>query len=333
MVRIFCAAAILFLSSALVARAAGPGTWPADLPVYDHIVIVVEENKGYDQIIGDKAAPYINMLAAEGASLTRMFGEEHTSQGNYFWLFSGSNQGVGFDDLVPRATTKASNLGGQLIRKGLSFKGYAESLPASGSLVNFVPIGCSHTCIYGRKHVPWISFADLPNGPVPTASTNVRFSDFPENYSDLPTVAFVIPDMNHDMHNGSPAKSIPTGDRWLRENLDAYYQWAKAHNSLLIITFDENDDTSGYQGLTDPGVIPAAGDQASRDIQNRIATVFAGAHVRPGHATDVPATHVTILRTIEAMYGLPKSGAQQANAVRAGISDDAIITDVFEPVQ
>jgi hypothetical protein len=31
------------------------------------------------------------------------------------------------------------------------------------------------------------------------------------------------------------------------------------------------------------------------------------------------------------MYGLPKSGAQQANAARAGIADDAIVTDVFAP--
>ena len=70
-----------------------------------------------------------------------MFGEEHYSQGNYFWLFSGSNQNVGFSDQVPSAANHpnypftASNLGEQLIKKGLSFKGYAESLPAIGSQV------------------------------------------------------------------------------------------------------------------------------------------------------------------------------------------------------
>ncbi len=134
------------------------------------------------------------------------------------------------------------------------------------------------------------------------------------------------------MHNGKPAKSIPAGDAWLRRNLDAYHRWAKAHNSLLIVTFDENDDRTGYQGLTDPGV-KSVTDQASRDLQNHIATVFAGAHVKRGYAAAAPATHVTLLRTLEAMYGLPKSGAQQVNAVRAGLVDDAIITDVFEPVR
>ena len=41
-------------------------------------------------------------------------------------------------------------------------------------------------------------------------------------------------------------------------------------------------------------------------------------------------THVNILRTLEAMYGLSKAGAQQPNAAGGGISDNYIITDVFK---
>ena len=66
---------------------APPLAWAKDLPVYDHVVIVMEENKDYKQIIGSPAAPYINSLRKDGANLTHMFGEEHYSQGNYFWLF------------------------------------------------------------------------------------------------------------------------------------------------------------------------------------------------------------------------------------------------------
>jgi hypothetical protein len=66
------------------------------------------------------------------------------------------------------------------------------------------------------------------------------------------------------------------------------------------------------------------------DLQNRIVTIFAGAHVKPGtYSEGKGVTHVNILRTIEAMYGLPKSGAQQPNAAGGGISDDKIITDIF----
>jgi acid phosphatase len=320
--------------------------------VYDHIVIVVEENKDFEQIFGGKFdAQYLQELAAEGASIGQVFGEEHNSQGNYFWLFSGSNQNVGFLDQVPSVARpdypfKTSNLGEQLIKKGLSFKGYAESLPAIGSKVDFDPANCTgDSCVYGRKHVPWISFANVPIGTTTSTSSNLRFADFPSDYTKLPTVAFVIPNLNHDMHNGRPAESIPMGDAWLRQNLDRYYQWAKTHNSLLIVTFDENDDKDHYHGLTNPQVSPNPAyppvdeyNQHLLDLQNRIVTIFAGAHIKPGHKPDAYAegkgiTHVNILRTIEAMYGLPKSGAQQPNAAGAGIGDETIVTDVFEPLK
>jgi acid phosphatase len=312
------------------APAVGPApAWPAALPVYDHIVVVIEENKDYEQIIGNSAAPYLNRLAGEGAVLTRMFGEEHNSQGNYFWLFSGDNQNVGFDDKVPAVKFTAANLGAALITNGKSFKGYAQSLPAIGSEVDEFPAGCGR-CVYARKHVPWISFANLPTGATEDTTSNLRIADFPANYDRLPTVAFVIPDLEHDMHNGKPADSIVAGDRWLAQKLDGYYQWARTHNSLLIVTFDENTNGTGYRGLTDPAVA-GDGDPARRVAQNRIATVIAGARVKTGFAENTGFTHVNLLRTIEAMYGLPRSGAQQPNAARAGIADDAILTGIFTP--
>lgn len=330
-------------------------TWPSGLPVYDHIVIVVEENKDYDEIIGNPNAPYINdVLKAEGANFTKMYGEEHFSQGNYFWLFSGNNHNIGFTDQPPPAgSIKASNLGQQLIDKGLSFKGYAESLPAIGSTVD-------SDGVYARKHVPWISFANVPDGSTVETSSNLRFADFPDpsNYDTLPTVAFVIPNLDHDMHNCYPPNCtssdpdenlqccIQKGDTWLKENLDSYYQWAKDHNSLLILTFDENNDKRGYLGLTNPLVDPqssqaCAGDDQDPelkelciDLQNLAVTIFVGAHIKPGdYPEGLGITHVNVLRTIEAMYGLPKSGAQQPNAAGGGISDDYLITDVFDTVQ
>ena len=97
----------LVWSTGGMAMAADRPPWPPTLPVYDHVVIVVEENKDFEQILGGRFdAPYIRKLATEGATFERMFAEEHASQGNYFWLFSGSNQNVGFFDQVP---SKASH--------------------------------------------------------------------------------------------------------------------------------------------------------------------------------------------------------------------------------
>jgi len=326
-------------------------TWPAGLPVYDHVVIVVEENKDYAEIIGQlEAAPYINnVLKAEGANFTQAYGEEHYSQGNYYWLFSGDNQGVGFEDQIPGPGTpgypfETANLGSQLIERGLSFKGYAESLPAVGSTVDGA-VDENGAKIYARRHVPWISFRNVPNGTTVDTSSNLRFEDFPSDYDTLPTVAFVIPNLENDMHNGDPSRSIPAGDRWLRENLDAYYQWAKQNNSLLIVTFDEDNDRRGYTGLTDPFTEIPGGqsckteDRASEledacEMRNGVVTIFAGAHIKPGdYAEGKGITHVNILRTLEAMYGLSRAGAQQRHAAAGGISDDYIITDVFESVR
>jgi len=302
----------------LEAKAAARIPWPAGLPVYDHVVIVVEENKDYEQIIDNPAAPYINgTLRAQGANLPQMYGEEHHSQGNYFWLFSGSNHNVGFKDEIPVAPIAASNLGAQLIARSRSFKGYAEGLPGIGSRT-------PKAGLYGRKHVPWISFSNVPNGTTIATSSNLRFTDFPKNFGELPTVAFVIPNLVNDMHNGAIPASIQTGDTWLRTNLDRYYQWARQNNSLLILTFDEAD-SEPIPGLTHP----AAADPAKR---NRVVTILAGARIKPGdYAEGKGVTHVNLLRTLEAMYGLARSGAQQPLALAAGISDEAILTDLFTP--
>ncbi|MDY6855848.1 MAG: alkaline phosphatase family protein [Thermodesulfobacteriota bacterium] len=346
---------VLMFFNAMVADGMDSLVWPGNLPVYDHIVIVIEENKDYEEVIGQDYAPYINnVLKKEGANFTKIYGEEHFSQGNYFWLFSGDNQNVGFSDEVPDETNPsypftASNLGFQLIKKGLSFKGYSESLPAIGSKVE-------RQGNYARKHVPWISFKNVPNGITVETSSNLRFKDFPppSGYNKLPTVSFVIPNLDNDMHNCykpkcnlyTPAENlkccIKKGDDWLRENIDSYYQWAKNNNSLLILTFDENDDKRGYQGLTNPMIATEKefcdsskiDPEYCEDLENRIVTIFAGAHIKSGDYPEGKGiTHVNILRTLEAMYGLPKSGKQQPNAAGFGISDDYIITDIFEIVR
>jgi phosphatidylinositol-3-phosphatase len=255
-----------------------------------------------------------------------MYAEEHKSEGNYFWLFSGSNQGVGYRDVIPSKKThriypfRTSNLAQQLIEKGLTFRGYCEGLPETGSTV-------TKSGRYARKHAPWISFGNIPQGTNPDKSTNLPFGNFPSDFSKLPTVSYVIPDLVNDMHDpGSrPSIAVKNGDAWLKKNIDPYYQWAKKNNSLLIVTFDECDNPTDYVGWTDPASKYA-------DIQNKIATIFAGAHIKKGDYEEGPGvTHVNILRTIEAMYGLRNSGTQPPNALKYGITSEYVIKDVFEP--
>ena len=245
------------------------------LPTPDHVVMVIEENKAFGQIYGSASAPYINSLAAIGAVFTDSHGLGHPSQPNYLELFSGSNQGV-TDNTVPPPGYPFStpNLGSLLLGAGLTFGGYSEDLPAVGSTV--VSTGAGG---YFRKHNPWVEFSNVP------ASANLPFAGhFPDSlhYDDLPTVSIVVPNQNHDMHDGS----VAAGDAWLQTHLDPYVAWAQTHNSLFILTFDEdNGSTAG----------------------NDILTLLVGPMIRPG-LYDQTINHHHLLRTLEDMYGLGHAG-------------------------
>src|SRR5205823_12110424 len=101
------------------------------MPMPDHVVVVIEENSAYNEIIGSSAAPYINSLAQQGALMTDSFAITHPSQPNYLDLFSGSNQNV-TDDTVPPPGSPYStpNLASELIGASLTFGGYSEDLPS-----------------------------------------------------------------------------------------------------------------------------------------------------------------------------------------------------------
>jgi len=234
----------------------------AVLPSYAHIVIVIEENHSYNEIIGSSSAPYINSLANGGAKMTQSFAVTHPSEPNYLALYSGSTQGI-TDDSCPH-TFSAENLGHQLIAAGKTFDGYSESMPSDGYT------GCTNGN-YARKHNPWVNFSNVPS------SSNLRFADFPTTFSNLPTLSFVVPNLCNDMHNCS----IATGDTWLNNHLSAYATWAKANNSLLVVTFDEDDSSQS----------------------NQIPTIFYGAHVATGSYSE-HITHYTVLRTLENLNGL-----------------------------
>jgi hypothetical protein len=203
----------------------------ASIPVPTHVIVVMEENHGYAEIIGSGQAPYINTLATQGALFTNSCAITHPSQPNYLALFSGSKHGI-VDDSCPHTFTGRS-LESMLLAAGKTFKGYSEDLPAVGSKV------CT-SGKYARKHAPWTDFSrDL-------ASDSQPFSNFPTDFSKLATVSWVIPNLDNDMHDGT----IQQGDRWLQTNLMAYVTWAQNNNSLLIVQFDEDDGTSGNHIVT-----------------------------------------------------------------------------------
>jgi hypothetical protein len=261
-----------------------------DIHRFDHVVIVIEENHAYRELIGSANAPYINELAKGGTLFTNSHGIGHPSQPNYLVLFSGSTQGIKGDECLEKITPfKTPNLGAALISKGFTFKGYAQTMPAIGflgctSLSSSVTVG--H--VYARKHTPWVNWLGTGPNCIPD-SLSVPMTNFPKNFKKLPTVSFVVPDMDYDMHNiglAGDGAAIRRGDHWLKDHLSAYAEWAKKHNSLLIVTFDE-DDYDPQNG-------------------NKIPTIFYGANVNQMEYSNT-INHYHLLHTIEVMYGLPSA--------------------------
>jgi hypothetical protein len=233
------------------------------VPAYDHIVVVMMENHDYSEIIGNTQAPYINGLAAGGALLSNYTAITHPSEPNYFALYAGSTFGVTDDNAHSEPDPTLATI---LQGAGKTFTGYIE--PASPA-----------------KHNPWESF---PEG----FTVERDFSTFPtgNNFASLPSVSFVVPDQNDDMHDGT----IQQGDTWLQTNIDSYAQWAKTHNSLLIVVWDEGDVSPNDQ----------------------VASIFYGAHVVAG-SYDTAYNHYNLSSTILAAFNLTgPNNAATASAIQ-----------------
>jgi len=254
---------------ALLAVVHAPAAYAGLLPRPDHVVVVIEENRSFMQIMdSNNRNSYIHALAKRGVLFTKSYGITHPSQPNYLALFSGSTHGI-TNNVCPLAFD-SDNLATVLLDAGLSFASYAESLPATGDT----------SCISGayvRKHNPAANWqgARLPAG------VNKSFADFPKDFSTLPAVSFVIPDQNNDMHDGSFADA----DNWLKLHIAPYVDWAMKHNSLLILTWDEDH----YQS------------------DNRIATIMVGPMIQPGTSAQ-RINHYNVLRTLLDFHGLPALG-------------------------
>ena len=164
----------------------------------------------------------------------------------------------------------APNLASELLAARYTFGGFSEDLPTVGSAA------CS-AGKYARKHVPWANFTNVP------AANSVPFSAFNArtDYASLPTVSFVIPNLDNDMHDGT----ITQADSWLNSNLSHYANWAVANNSL-----SDHHVRRGRWRREKPDT-----------------DVIYGAHVKPGSYSE-PISHYNVLSTIEEMYGLPKTG-------------------------
>jgi hypothetical protein len=291
----FCASGILATASASSA-----------IVRPDHVVVVIEQDRASDAI-GNPVMPYFNALAASGLYYSNSHGVTHPSEPNELSLYSGSTQNV--TDNGRNYSFSGPNLAKSLFDAGFSFSGYIENLPANGSQVTQAG-DAQYPDLYTRNMNAMAQFTNVGTvaggGARPNSAVNKTFGAFSQipttDYSSLPTVSFIVPNNLHSTHGSNEAypwagssdevaNDMLRGwaDTWLHDNVDSYLQWAKTHNSLLVVTQDEERWTGGT-ALTTTTIVHGS------------SNLFV-----PG-VDPTSVNHYSLLRTIEDMYGLSPLG-------------------------
>jgi acid phosphatase len=248
------------------------------------------ENHGYAEIIGSPDAPYINQLAASYGVAASYTAVSHPSLPNYLALTGGDTFGVTTDctDCFQAAPNLVVD---RVAASGRTWRAYMESMPSPGFVGDAYP--------YMQKHDPFVYYDDIRTDPAQLANV-VPYSQLAADLASAqttPAFGWITPNMVDDMHDGTVAQ----GDAWLAAQIPALLTspaWTQ-QRSLLVITWDEDDNAPG----------------------NQVATLVIADGVPAGFVSSVAYTHYSLLRTIEVAWGLAPLTANDAQA--------AVMTDFF----
>jgi phosphatidylinositol-3-phosphatase len=254
-----------------------------------HVMVVMMENKNYDQVIGQASQPYTNSLARTYGLASSSYAFGHPSLPNYLDLISGSNQGV-TDDNPPssHSFSGVATLADQLVGAGFRVKAYAENLPADPR---------QDAGEYAVRHFPWAYF---PDTKMPIADASALTSDL--NSPDAPDFVWYTPNLINDEHDGT----VQDGDAFLARFIPAVQAtgWYKA-GGRIIIEWDESDnDNTGING-SGGGHIPTI-------------VVSEALRAAPRKETS-PVDTTGLLASIEDVYGVSHL-AGAANAANGNIN-------------
>jgi Phosphoesterase family len=308
--------ACLSLAAATVcagAASASPRPSGAAVPHLDHVFVIVEENNGFHDVIGDPAAPNLNHLARTFGLATDYFGISHPSEPNYVALLGGNTFGVSSDDAYWTQEVHAPSLISQLDHAGISWKAYLQGLPHPDYQGICYPARCNGAPdsdpLYASKHDAIQNYTTSLNPR--DWSRQVPIGELPGDLrsGNVPRFSYVIPDECHDMH-GDPPHCLDGGNVGDPQNQhlvalgDAYLGhlvsditsapfWAKGNNAIAV-TYDEGDNNAGCCDATPGG--------------GRVATVVITSHGPRRLRDATPANHYSLLSTIEHGFGLGCAG-------------------------
>ena len=208
-------------ASPLTARCGRAKSPPA---TYRHVVWIWFENLAYEDIIGNKDAPFLNLLARQCGLAGNYHALTHPSLPNYIAATSGGFQGFSDNCDPGECSTGARSIFSQT-----SWRFYAESMPSNCFRQDAGPYAAHHNPPLYYTRLKDCSTRDVPLRSVITA----RFT-------------FVSPG---DLHDTSD--SLAPGDRWLRDYLSKVLGSAayRSGKTAIFITWDEDDKSHGNHVL------------------------------------------------------------------------------------
>mgnify|MGYP001401791790 CR=1 FL=1 len=280
------------------------------VPHLDHVFLIMEENNGFHDVIGNKAAPNLNYLARTFGLATDYFGvSPDSSESNYVGLLGGSTHGVTSDDAYWKNKVNAPSLISQLDQAGISWKAYLQALPHPDYQGICYPAKCNGAPdsdpLYVSKHDAIQNFTTSQNPR--DWSRQVPITELSQDLTsgDVPRFSYVVPDECHDMHGDPPycldsgnirdpqnQHLVAVGDAYLGQLVSEITHasfWAKGNNAIAI-TYDNGDNSAGCCDANPGG--------------GQIPTIVITSHGPRGVQDATPANHYSLLSTIEHALGL-----------------------------
>ena len=309
------------------------------VPRYSHVVVIVEENKSYSQVLDPAAAPNIAALASTYGVAKQFYAEVHPSEANYVAMLGGDTFGIHDDDAFyckpgqadpycPGAaepgyvdhTVRSPHLGQQLEDAGLSWKGYYEDLPEPGSLAVVASPpglgdGSRKTAFYAAKHSGFMNFAEVQASPR-RAEHIVGFGQFEADIAAdrLPSFALIVPNQCNEMHGLSAGPGVPSdcvsgqtaaliarGDRVAGDLVRRLQATAAGRSPANMAIVITFDEGAGKTREGCCGVAPGA---PSNFGGGHIPTVVITNHGSRGVEDATPYSHYSLLRTLEDAFGI-----------------------------
>jgi len=271
-----------------------PSGSPAGVPVVAHVFVVIDENHGYDDVIGNPAMPYLNSLAGQYALATQYYSNAHPSLPNYLMLTTG-NLVTNTDAYT--GTVTSDNVARAILAANKSWKIYAEDLPDVGYTgPTIVP--------YDKNHNPFAYLSDVVNHSMQAANM-VPFTQLATDMQSntLPDYGMIIPDMandGHDCPNEAPpcteTQTLANVDNWIKTNVSPLINSSQFGNSVMILTWDEAEDSDTTNG------------------GGHIATILVGSPIKRGYQSANLYQHESTLRLTMELLGISDFPGEAATA-------------------